>query len=142
MVNVGKQMTRLDRNMTRNTRSGLLLNVAVVAWLGIMVMPCTVFAIGSPIEITETSAGVQVDCHSAHDHEAAEISEPECCCDLLAITGGEAPKSQRVDVVAAVLAAPPPIPTVAHITSSERVHPPPQSDSHQPVYLTTQRFRI
>ena len=133
-------MPGLDRNMTRNTRSGLLLNVAVVAWLGIMVMPCTGFAIGATIEITETSAGVQVDCHSAH--EAAEISEPECCCDLLAITGGEAPKTQRVDVVAVVLAAPPPMPTVAHITSSERVHPPPQSDSHQPVYLTTQRFRI
>ena len=129
-----------DRNTARKTRPGLLLNVTVVAWLGIMIMPCTVFATGSPIEDTETSVAVQVDCHGAH--EVAEISEPECCCDLLAITGGEAPKSQRVDVVAAVLATPPPIPTVAHFIPNERIHPPPQADSHRPVYLTTQRFRI
>ena len=133
-------MPGLDRNMTRKTRPGLLLNVAVVAWLSIMIMPCAVFAIGSPIDVTGPSAAVQVDCHGAH--EVAETSEPECCCDPLAITGGEAPKSQRADVVVAALAAVPPIFTVAHITSSERVHPPPQSDSHQPVYLATQRLRI
>lgn len=126
--------------MTRKTGPGLLLNVAVVAWLGIMVMPCAVFAMGSPIEVTGATAVVQVDCHGAH--EVAEISDPECCCDPLAVTGGEAPKSQRVEVVAAVLAAPLLMLTVEHITSSERVHPPPQSDSRLPVYLTTQRFRI
>lgn len=138
--NVGKQMPGPDRNLTGKTRPGLLLNVAVVAWLSIMVMPCAVFAIGSPIEVTEAPVAVQVDCHGTH--EVAGTSEPECCFDSLAITGGEVPKSQRVDVVAAVLAAPLPMPTVAHFTSSERIRPPPQSDAHQPVYLTTQRLRI
>jgi len=133
-------MPRANLSMTRKTGPGLLLNVAVVAWLGIMVMPCTAFAAGLPIEVTETASVVQVDCHGAH--EVAEISDPECCCDLLAVTGGDAPKSQRVDVVAAVLAAPPLILTVEHITSNKRAHRPPQSDSRQPVYLTTQRFRI
>lgn len=126
--------------MARKTRPGLLLNVAVVAWLGILVMPCAVFPIGSPVEDTETSVALWVDCHGAH--EVAGTSDLDCCRDLLAITGGEAPKSQRVDVVAAVSAAPPPIPTVAHFTPIERGHPPPQADSHRPVYLTTQRFRI
>lgn len=139
-MNVGNQMLGLNRNMTRKTRSGLLLNVAVIAWLSMMVMPCAAIAIGSPIDVTGTSVAIQVDCHGAH--EVAGTSEPECCCDPLAITGGEAPKSQRVDVVVAVLADLPRMLTVAHITSSERVHPPPQSDSHQPVYLTTQRIRI
>ena len=130
-------MPRPNLSMTPKTGPGLLLNVAVVAWLGIMVMPCAVFAMGSPIEVTGATAVVEVECHGAH--EVAKISEPECCCDPLAIEG---PKSQRVDAVAAVLAAPPFMLTVEHITLSERVHPPPQSDSRQPVYLTTQRFRI
>ena len=129
-----------DRNTTLKTRPGLFLNVAVVAWLSIMVMPCTAFAIGSQIEATQTSPVAKVDCHGAH--VVAESSGPECCCDPLAITGGEALKSQRVDVVAAVLTAPPLMLSLERITSGERVHPPPQSDSRRPVYLTTQRFRI
>lgn len=133
-------MSGLDRTMTRKTRPGLLHNIAVVAWLSIMIIPCTVFAIGSPIEATETSAAVLVDCHGAH--EVDKPSESECCCDPLAIAGSEAPKTQRVDVLAIVLATLPPMPTVAHFTSSERVHPPPQSDARQPVYLTTLRLRI
>lgn len=133
-------MPGLDRNMTHKTRPGLLLNVAVVAWLSIMIMPCTVFAIGSPLDVTETSAVIQVDCHGAQ--EAAGTSESECCCDPLAITGGEAPKSQRVDVAAVVLVTLPPIPTVAYFILSERVHPARQTYSHQHVYVTTQRFRI
>ena len=140
MANVGKQMSGLDRNMTRKTRPGLLLNVAAVAWLSIMIIPCTVFAIGSPTGVAEISAVVQVDCHGAH--EADRPSESECGCDPLAIAGSEAPKTQRVDVFAIVLATLPPMPTVAHFTSSERVHPPPQSDARQPVYLTTLRLRI
>ena len=139
VANVGKQMPEPDYKTTRNKRPGLLLNVTVIAWLSIMTMPCAALAAGLPAA-AESPAAVQVDCHGAH--EVVESTESECCCDPLAVTGGEALKSQRADLVTAILAGSPPMPTEAHLTSPERVHPPPQSGSRHPVYLTTQRLRI
>ena len=125
-----------NRTIKHTYRPGLLLQVAIVAWMGVVVTPCAVFAADAPTAALATP----VDCHGALAE--GQVSDAECCCDPLATTGGEAPKSQRVDLVA----APPPasslIPVLASAHSSEHVHPPPQSDSHHPVYLSTQRLRI
>lgn len=105
-----------------------------------MVTPCTVFAAGAPSDESATEAAIQVDCHGVHDD--AQQAEPECCCDPLAVTGGEAPKNQRVDLVAAALPAPSLMLAVAQMSSLERAHPPTRPATGLPVYLVTQRFRI
>ena len=126
--------------MKLRTRPGLLLKVAVVAWLGIMVMPCTVLAAG-PIDAEPAVAEApQPDCHGAHTE--ADSATPNCCCDPLSITGGEAPKTQRADLVAATPLAHTLMLTLSIVTATDSAHPPPQADAGPPVYLTTQRFRI
>ena len=126
--------------MTLRTRSGLLLKVAVVAWLSIMVMPCAVLA-ASPFETEPTVAeALQQDCHGTHAD--ADSVTPDCCCDPLSITGGEAPKTQRADLVAATPLAHTLKLSLSLVTASDNVHPPPMADAGPPVYLSTQRFRI
>lgn len=132
-------MPEPNHNMTRPTRPGLLLNVAIVVCLSIVIMPCTVFAAESPAT-AEYPATVQPDCHGVHDVGDSVVLE--CCCDPLALTGGEAPKTQRVCLVAIVPADPLPMPAAVHFASVEQAHPPPRSASRQPVYLRTQRLRI
>ena len=140
MADVGILMPGPNHTMMLRTRPGLLLKVAVVAWLSIMAMPCTVLA-ASPtyvdLPVAETS---QPDCHGTHAD--AESTASNCCCDLLSVTGGEAPKNQRVDLVAVSPLAHSLVPTFSFATVIFRAHPPPQADAEPPVYLTTQRFRI
>jgi hypothetical protein len=129
-----------DHTTKLRTRTGLLLKVAVVAWLSIMVMPCTILA-ASPLDTEPTVAEAsQQDCHGMHAD--ADFATPDCCCDPLSITSGEAPKSQRVDLVAATPLAHAPMLTLSLVTTTDNAHPPPQVDAGPPVYLTTQRFRI
>lgn len=126
--------------MTLRTRPGLLPKVAVVVWLSIMVMPCTILA-ASPFDAEPTIAEAsQQDCHGTHAD--ADSATPDCCCDPLSITGGEAPKSQRVDMVAATPLAHTLMLTMSLVTACNNAHPPPLADTGPPVYLSTQRFRI
>lgn len=129
-----------DHTTRLRTRPEMLLNVAILAWLSIMVMPCAALA-ASPIDaevlVAESSQPI---CHGTHAD--AESTLPNCCCDPLSITGGETPKIQRVDLVAV-----PPL-THSFVSTFElatvffSAHPPPPTDPGPPVYLTTQRFRI
>ena len=134
-------MPKTGHAMRLSARPGLLLNVALVAWLGIMVMPCSVLAMDSVGPEAAAEATIAPDCHGAHVDAAPEITA-ECCCDPLTITGGEGPKTQRADLVAAgpltVPLALKPLTSVA----LDRAQPPPPIDHGPPVYLTTQRFRI
>ena len=126
--------------MTLRTRPGLLLKVAVVTWLSIMVMPCTILA-ASPFDAEPTIAEAsQQDCHGTHAD--VDSATPDCCCDPLSITGGEAPKTQRADLVVATPPAHTLMLTLSLVAASDNVHPPPLADAGPPVYLSTQRFRI
>jgi len=129
-----------DHTKKLRTRPGLLMKVAVVAWLSIMVMPCTVLAagpFGAEPAVVEAS---QPDCHGTHAE--ADSATPNCCCDPLSITGGEAPKSQRVDLVAATPLAHTLMLTLSIVTAIDNARPPSHADSGPPVYFSTQRFRI
>jgi len=131
---------RRDQTTKLRTRQGLLLKAAVVAWLSIMVMPCTVLAAGPFGAEPAVAEASQQNCHGTHAD--ADSATPDCCCDPLSITGGEGPKTQRADLVAAT-----PLPhtlmlTFSLATASDNVHPPPLADAGPPVYLSTQRFRI
>ncbi len=127
--------------MKLRARPGLLLNVALVAWLGVMVMPCAVLASDGVSADVAEAAAVAPDCHGIHV-DAAPESTAECCCDPLTITGGEGPKTQRADLVAAApLTTPQAVgPLVA--VAFKRADPPPSIDVGPPVYVATQRFRI
>ncbi len=129
-----------DHTTSLRTHRGALLNVAILAWLSIMVMPCTVLA-ASPIDaelpVAEAS---QPDCHGTHAE--ADSTTPNCCCDPLSITGGEAPKSQRVDLVAATPLAHTLMLNLSIVTAIDNARPPSHVDSGPPVYFATQRFRI
>lgn len=126
--------------MKLRTRPGLLLKVAVVAWLSIMVMPCTVLAAGPFDAEPAVAEALQPDCHGAHAE--TDSATPNCCCDPLSITGGEAPKTQRADLVAATPLARTLMLTLSIVTATDTAPPPPQADAGPPVYLATQRFRI
>ena len=135
-ANVRKLMPGPDHTAKRTYRPGLLLQVAVAAWMSIMVMPCAVLA----ADASSLMEATPVDCHGAHvDGHSADA---ECCCDPLAITGGEAPKSQRVNFVVALLPVPSYLPVMALWHSVDQLHPPPQSETRTLVYLSTQRLRI
>lgn len=127
--------------MRLRARPGLLLNIALVAWFGIMVMPCSVLASDAISLDTPAVEAVSPDCHGVHAETEAN-STAECCCDPLTITGGEGPKTQRAELVAASPLAFPIalVPLTAVVL--DRAHPPPSIDIGPPVYLTTQRFRI
>ena len=116
------------------SRPGVLLNVALVAWLSVAAMPCTIF-VNDADELS-----VQVDCHGVHD--GAPATDPEWCCDPLAVTGGEGPKPQRADLIAALVSVPLLLPTVEPDGSTEWVRPTAHSDTGPPVYLATRRLRI
>ena len=86
-------------------------------------------------------ATVAPDCHGAHVEVSAEKTS-ECCCDPLTITGGEGPKTQRADLVAAAPLNTPLTLTPLATSAPVRAQPPPPIDLGPPVYLATQRFRI
>lgn len=134
-------MPQSGHAMKLRARPGLLLNVALVAWLGIMVMPCSVLAM-DPVGL-EAAAEVTVapDCHGTHIEPATDKTA-ECCCDPLTITGGEGPKTQRADLVAAAPLNAPLALTPLATLAPDRAQPPPPIDHSPPVYLATQRFRI
>lgn len=134
-------MLQTGHAMRLRARTGLLLNVALVAWLGIMVMPCSVLAMDSVDPEPAAATNVAPDCHGLHAAAAAEKS-PECCCDPLTITGSESPKAQRADLVAAAPASIPPAPAPLTTVLPGRAQPPPRIDYGPRVYLATQRFRI
>lgn len=134
-------MPQTGHAMRLRARPGLLLNVALIAWLGIMVMPCSVLAM-DPVEPEHAAAAhVVPDCHGVHASAAAEKS-PDCCCDPLTITGGEGPKAQRADLVAAAPLSTPPAPAPLTAMLPDRAQPPPRIDHGPPVYFATRRFRI
>ena len=127
-------------NPSRKARPALLLNVAVLVWLSIALVPCTLLA-STPTDIEAGPAGqTQPDCHG--NHNDAQPTATDCCCDSLAVSGGEGPKTQRVDLLA--LTAPPPnfqpvIITTGHV---KWLRPLIEDDDGPPIYLATQRFRI
>jgi hypothetical protein len=63
---LGSLMPATDYTSNRRGRQRLLLNVAVVAWLSIMVMPCSVLAAGSVEAESPSVESVQPDCHGMH----------------------------------------------------------------------------
>jgi hypothetical protein len=138
---LGSLMPATDYTSNRRGRQRLLLNVAVVAWLSIMVMPCSVLAAGSVEAESPSVESVQPDCHGMHA-ESKTTANAECCCDALTVTGGEGPKTPRAELVAAAALAVSLTPTPLAASAFERVHPPPLTSIGPPVYLATQRFRI
>lgn len=134
-------MPQSGHAMTLRARPGLLLNVALVAWFGIMVMPCSVLASDAISLDASATATVSPDCHGVHAEVEANTTV-ECCCDALTITGGEGPKTQRAELVAAPPLAIPAAPVPLTAVVIDRAHPPPPMGFGPPVYLATQRFRI
>ena len=134
-------MPQTGHAMKLRARPGLLLNVAVVAWLSIMAMPCSVLASDSVSIEASAVAAVSPDCHGVHA-ESNVSSAVECCCDPLTITGGEGPKTQRADLVATAPLSLPMVLDPLTAPDLDRTHPPPPIDPGPPVYLATQRFRI
>jgi len=117
-----------------------MLNLAALAWLSIVIMPCAVFAASPAVLSTDSIEQVAVDCHGSRVE--TQPSADNCCCDPLAVTGGEAPKTQRVDLVA-ITAPSPSFTSIASAVIEVRwAHPPPANDDGPPVYLVTQRLRI
>lgn len=140
-THVGRSMPHSRDSIRLRARPGLLLNVALVAWFGIMVMPCSVLASDAISLEASADAAVSPDCHGVHA-EAEANGTAECCCDPLTIAGGEGPKTQRAELVAAPpLAVPVALAPLAAVVL-RRAHPPPPIDVGPPVYLATQRFRI
>lgn len=126
----------------RRGRLQLLLSVAVVAWLSMVVMPCAVLAADGAINSESPLVEVtKPDCHGI-EASSSPSETTSCCCDPLTISNGEAPKTQRADLVAA---APSielvPLVAVSSVASA-RTYPPPMRTAGPPVYLVTQRFRI
>lgn len=118
-----------------------MLNLAVVAWLSIMVMPCSVLAAGNIQADPPAAQSVQPDCHGLHAESKTRASA-ECCCDALAITGGEGLKTPRAESVAVVPLAVSLVPTPRAASAFKRIPPSPANSIGPPVYLATQRFRI
>ena len=133
-------MPGTHHKLSHQARPGLLLNLAALAWLSIVIMPCAVFAASPAVFSTDSIEQVTVDCHGSRVE--TQPGADNCCCDPLAVTGGEAPKTQRVDLVA-ITAPSPSFTSIASAVIEVRwARPPPANDDGPPVYLVTQRLRI
>lgn len=138
---MGRQTPDTGHALRLRARSGLFLSVAIVVWLSIMIIPCTVLAAGDLGSEPPATEAAPPDCHGMHleDHAA---SATDCCCDPLTVTGAETQKPQRAELVAASplidLLVVAPLVSVA----PDRAHPRPPIDIGPPVYLATKRFRI
>ena len=127
-------------NSSRKARPALLQNVAVVVWLSLAIVPCALQA-ATPSDTGAVLAGqTQPDCHG--NHNEVQPAAADCCCDPLAVPGGEGPKTQRADLLA--LTAPPPNfqPVVFTTRQEQWLRLFPVDDDGPPIYLATQRFRI
>jgi len=139
--NPGSSMLQTGHAIRLRARQGLLLNVALAAWLGIMLMPCSVLATETVAPEAGGAATLAPDCHGAHS-EATTEKTLGCDCDLLSVTVGEGPKTQRADLTAAATPTAPLAPASLTAVSADRVQPPPSNHPSPPVYLATQRLRI
>ena len=137
---VGKAMPGSGHNSSRKARPALLLNVAVVVWLSLAIVPCALQA-ATPSD-TEAAQALQTqpDCHG--NHIEAQSSVVDCCCHAPAVSGGEVPKTQRVDFVALTAPEPSIQPVVFTTRQEQWLRLPPVDDDGPPLYLATQRLRI
>lgn len=134
-------MPAYGQTIRQRYSSRLLLNVAVVAWLSMVVMPCAVLAAGPVSAEAVVSEAVAPDCHGAQSESTSNASS-SCCCDPLTVSSGEAPKTQRAELAAAITMDDPLLLTLALSAVIDRAQPPPPTDVGPPIYLVTQRFRI
>jgi len=134
-------MPALGQTIRQRHSSRLLLNVAVVAWLSMVVMPCAVLAAGPIAEEAVVPEVAAPDCHGAQSESTSNASS-NCCCDPLTVSSGEAPKTQRAELSAAINMDDPLPLTLTLSVVIDRAKPPPPTRVGPPVYLVTQRFRI
>ena len=136
-------MTDSGRISSRKARPAALLNVVVLVWLSIAFAPCTLPA-ATPSDIEAVPAGQtqqkQPDCHG--NHIEAQPAAVDCCCDPLVVSGGEDPKTQRVDLLALTILPPILQPVVFTGPHGQWSRLPAVDDDGPPVYLATQRLRI
>ncbi len=124
----------------RNGGSASLLSVAVLAWLGVFVMPCTVFASVTSIDTSAEIGESHGNCHGSHP--SAATASDECCCDLPGISSGEAPKAEKVSAVVAIPNVRTDFQSLLAPGKVDMQHGPPPIEYSPPVYLSTQRLRI
>ena len=133
-------MTDSALTKVRNGGSASLLSVAILAWLGVLVMPCTMFA---SVAIVDTSAEVGRSHDNCHESlpSAATVSD-ECFCDYPGIISGEAPKAEKVPAVVAIASVRTDFEPFLAPGKVDMRHGPPPIELSLPVYLSTQRLRI
>ena len=81
------------------------------------------------------------DCHGAQS-ESTPNESTSCCCDPLTVSSGEAPKTQRAELTAAITMDDPLPLALTLSVAIDRAQPPPPTRLGPPVYLVTQRLRI
>ena len=125
---------------TRNGRSTSLLSVAVLAWIGVLAVPCTVFAsavaVGDSVEIEKRHG----DCHGSRP--STTTASDECCCDPPGITAGETPKTEKASAVVAISVARSEFQFLLAPAKVRMLYGLPPNEFPPPVYLLTQRLRI
>lgn len=135
-------MLESARSKVRNGRAASLLSVAVLAWLGIIAVPCTLLASVAAVETSSEVEESQGDCHGGHP--SAATASDECCCEILGVASGEAAKTQKVSAVVVIASSSlrSDFHSVLATGKVEMQHGPPTSELSPPVYLSTQRLRI
>ena len=136
-------------------RSRRVVTVGVLAWLGVLIAPCTVALSAQDFSVApttfsasdadhhdrnETLVETNDECHGGH--ATLGPMESGCCCDVTVVSGAD---SGNLPQYSTVFAAPIDQPVVQPRRRARvvfRYHGPSKYQSSQPVYLSTQRFRI
>lgn len=125
----------------RKALSWPFLNVALVAWLSIAAIPCSVLSPGAIASEHQAAETHPTDCHGMHVEVGAN-NGTDCCCHPVTSTAPEPQKTQRADWVAVTSSIPPPTtPSFAPVEQDNADLRPPLVTA-PPVYLATQRIRI
>lgn len=135
-----KSMLGSLRAKVRNGRSASMLTVVALVWLGVIAIPCTAFASVAAVEASAEMEKGHDDCHGSHPSAATALDD--CCCELLGITAGEVPKTDRVSAVVAVSVDLADFQSLLAPRKVEMLHGPPPNEFSVPAYLSTQRLRI